>query len=261
MLRLATASDLARRLDDEPPDRLAADRRAVPNRLEIRPRVASDAMSEAISRLLPMDIASWGAAEWGAFGQVGALVVAVVAGILVWLQVRQGQRVREDQTRPYVVVDFEFRGMLVMLSVSNIGSTPATAVRVSFDKPLQTPTTSLSSERFSLFDSPISMLAPGRRISVYFGMGPDFFKEDTNVPTQYTAQVTYKDLEGRRPYDDPPMVLDLAPFKWSAVDRDDLHDIAQRIKGIEQVMKQWTDARMLNVKTITQADWNSQWDE
>ena len=33
-----------------------------------------------------MDIRQWGAAEWGAFGQVGALVVATVAGVLVGLQ-------------------------------------------------------------------------------------------------------------------------------------------------------------------------------
>ncbi len=45
-----------------------------------------------------MDLSHWGAAEWGAFGQVGALVVAVVAGLLVWLQVLQGRQVREEQT-------------------------------------------------------------------------------------------------------------------------------------------------------------------
>src|SRR5687768_16155367 len=43
--------------------------------------------------------ATWGAAECGAFGQLGALLVAVVAGLLVWLPVRQGSAHREDQTR------------------------------------------------------------------------------------------------------------------------------------------------------------------
>jgi hypothetical protein len=69
-----------------------------------------------------MDLSQWDAAEWGAFGQVGALVVATVAGILVWLQVRHGRQVLEDQTRPHVIVDFEFRGMLVLITVKNIGT-------------------------------------------------------------------------------------------------------------------------------------------
>lgn len=36
---------------------------------------------------------AWHAAEWGAFGQVGALVVAIVAGLLVRLQAHHGRQV------------------------------------------------------------------------------------------------------------------------------------------------------------------------
>ncbi|RHW23639.1 hypothetical protein D0Z08_28885 [Nocardioides immobilis] len=210
-----------------------------------------------------MDPTTWEAAEWGAFGQVGALVVATIAGVLVWLQVRHGRQVREDQTRPYVIVDFEFRGIAVMITVSNIGTTPATDVRITFDRPLESPTQGLNANRFALFSEPIPMLAPGRKINVLFGKGPDFFPADESVPLRYVATVTYKTLdEGqrpwwhreRRPYDDPPLVLDLQPFKYTAIDRDDLHNIAEKIKGIEQIMSRWTSRGRLNVNTITQAE-------
>jgi hypothetical protein len=200
----------------------------------------------------PMD---WHAAEWGAFGQVGALVVAAVAGLLVWLQVRHGRQVREDQTRPYVIVDFEFRGMLVLISVKNIGTTPAANVHIMFDKPLQSPTQSLKPERFAVFSEPIAMMAPGRAIRVYFGMGPDFFPTDgEGVPLRYEVEVRYSDLGGKRNYIDPSNILDLAPFKHTSVDRDDLHEIAQRVKGIEQAMKQWTQRGRLGINSITQAE-------
>ncbi len=202
-----------------------------------------------------MDPTEWQAAEWGAFGQVGALVVAAVAGVLVWLQVRHGRQVREDQTRPYVIVDFEFRGMLVLIGVKNIGTTPAANVRIKFDKPLQSPTKSLEPERFAIFSDPIAMMAPGRAIRVYFGMGPDFFPADgEGVPLRYEVEVTYSDLAGKRNYIDPPNILDLAPFKHTSVDRDDLHEIAQRVKGIEQAMKNWTQRGRLGVNAITQAE-------
>ncbi len=67
-------------------------------------------MSSLDATVSLMNPTAWQAAEWAAFGQVGALVVAIVAGALVWLQVRHGRQIREDQNRPYVIVDFELRG-------------------------------------------------------------------------------------------------------------------------------------------------------
>jgi hypothetical protein len=212
-----------------------------------------------------MDPSRWEAAEWGAFGQVGALVAAVVAGVLVWLQVRQGRQVREDQTRPYVIVDFEFRGLLVMLTVSNIGTTPATDIRIEFDRPLESPTRGMDANRFAVFSEAIPMLAPGRKINLTFGNGPDFFPgAGEGVPLRYVANVKYCALEHRRSswrkpktYADPPLVLDLQPFKHAAVDRDDLHDIASKIRLIEQTVSKWTSRGRLNVNTIAQAEINA----
>lgn len=201
----------------------------------------------------------WGAADWGAFGQVGALLVAVVAGVLVWLQVRQGRQVREDQTRPYVTLDFEFEGWEVVIAIRNIGTTPARNVRFRFDKPLESPRREDGDEELAIFSSGIPMLAPGRRIAVPFGNGPDFFNQnDRTVPLMYTANVSYSDLEGRKMYADPPLVLDLLPFKHSIIDRDDLHQIYQQLKDIKAVMKSWTAGQRLRINTITQAEVDDQ---
>lgn len=209
-----------------------------------------------------MNLGDWDAEQWGAFGQVGALIIASIAGGLVWLQVRQGRQVREDQSRPYVVVDFEFRGMLIMLTVSNIGSTPATDIQIHFDKPLASPTEGLNANRFAIFSEPIPMLAPGRKINVYFGKGPDFFPSDgEGVALRYVVRVKYRPQEHhrrgmrkQRQFEDPPLVLDLQPFRYAAVDRDDLHQIYQNLKEIKQLMKSWSSGQRLRVNTVTQAE-------
>lgn len=48
------------------------------------------------------------------------------------------------------------------------------------------------------------------------------------------------------------MVLDLVPYKHSLVNRDDLHEIHQSLKTIQDVMKSLTQARRLRVSMITQ---------
>lgn len=208
-----------------------------------------------------MDPRDWAAAEWGAFGQVGALVIATVAGVLVWLQVRHAAQIREDQTRPFVILDFEFRDMAVYLAVRNIGSTPARDVVIEFDKPLQSPEETVRPEKFAIFNSPIPMMAPGRRYRIFFGLGPDFFKEGSNIPVRYGVKISYTDLEGKRRYPDPTLILDLEPVRHTSVERDDVHQIAQHLRQIDRTLKSWTQSGRLNVKTITQQEWDAQWDE
>ena len=68
--------------------------------------------------------------EWEAIGVwiTGLLTIGLLS--YAALQLRHAREVRDDQTRPYIIVDFSFRSVLVELSVKNIGQTPARNVRV-----------------------------------------------------------------------------------------------------------------------------------
>jgi hypothetical protein len=202
-----------------------------------------------------MDPRNWHAAEWGAFGQVGALVVAIVAGVLVWRQVRYAAQARDDQTRPYVIVDFELQGWEVMLAIRNIGTSPAMNVQIHFDKPLQGPHMD-DPDELAVFRDGIPMLAPGRLIAIPFGNGPNFFddKVDENLPLRYVAKVEYEGQGRRKPYRDAELVLDLAPYKHTRVATDDLHQIYQNLKEIKTVMKSWTSDKHLRITTRTQTE-------
>lgn len=205
-----------------------------------------------------VNISTWGPAEWAAVGQVGALIVAIVAGLLVYRQVKDGQQTREDQTRPYVIVDFDFRGFQVALVVKNVGASPARDVKVTFDQPLRRPYPDDDpTEEFAVFSRGIPMLAPGRSIRIDFGIGPSFFPtEGGGVPLRYEATVRYTSLDGKTAYDDPPLVLDLLPFKHTLMEREDLHDIATALRDMRSQMKTWTSGQRLRVNVRTQHEIN-----
>lgn len=188
-----------------------------------------------------MEVTQWGAEEWAAFGQVGGMVVAVIAGGLVLWQIRQGQQVREDQSRPYVIVDFSFDGLSVNLAISNTGTTPARDVSIVFDKQLVSPDRDRHVADFDVFNEPIPMMAPGRVILVRFGQGPDFFKpEAPGVPLNYQATVTYTDLSGKRAYHDPPLLLDLVPYKRTVITPDHLSDVSKSLRDIKKTLSGWS---------------------
>jgi hypothetical protein len=90
---------------------------------------------------------------WAAWATVA---VYVVLGIFAWIQVLQARRLREEQARPFVIVDFE-PGFLVYLTVENIGRTMARDVSIRFDKPLES---TLSGPRE--IDEPPLLASPSR---------------------------------------------------------------------------------------------------
>lgn len=55
----------------------------------------------------------------------GQLFVLAVAAVVAWRQVREARRLREQQIRPFVVVDFEVDRSLFFLAISNVGTTLA----------------------------------------------------------------------------------------------------------------------------------------
>lgn len=192
----------------------------------------------------------WAAAEWAAFGAVGALVVYVVLGITAIAQIRESRNLRDLQTRPYVIVDFEFRGRSVLLSVKNIGATPASNVSITFDKELHVPKWSQRELTFDVFERPIPLIAPGRAIQIPFGQGPDFFKDDADFPLNYTVQAKYTDLTGKKRYPDPAFVLDLLPYKHAAMVTEPLAEINSSLKSIQSVLKGWSSFDGLKVSAL-----------
>lgn len=199
----------------------------------------------ALAYCRAVDFRTWEAAEWAAFGGVGALIVYVVLGVIALRQLRESRRLRELEYRPYVIVDFHFKGLFVSLEVRNAGRNPARDVTVSFDKEL-VPSDDRRSANFSIFDQPIPMLAPGRIIRLPLGSGPAFFKEGQTAPLSYEVRVKYKDMSGKA-HSDPPLLLDLSPYRHTVAPRDDSADLVAALREIRNTHKAWTSNGGLKV--------------
>lgn len=186
---------------------------------------------------------NWTADTWVAISQLGTLIVAGVAALFARHQVLEARRIREDQARPFVIVDIQpgpGAGHLLHLVVENIGTTAAQDVHITFDPPLeQSNDSGYPLAESVLVREGIRMLPPGRCIRAFFDAGPDRLK--TDLPMRYDVTVMLKDARGRP---EPPQqyVLDLGYlFGLTAIHEFGIHDAAKAITEIQKSVKRWSD--------------------
>lgn len=151
---------------------------------------------------------------WTAIGTVATAVIALLAaGFAAW-QVAVMRRTREDETRPYVVVDVQpsqADHILVNLVVENIGRTVAQDVKLTFTPTLESTLKQLPPiAEAVLVKEGIPMMPPGRRIEALLDRQPD--RGESNLPQRYDVTVNLKDAHGRRQHPQR-YVLDIKQLK------------------------------------------------
>ncbi len=173
-------------------------------------------------------------AEWGAFWTFTTFVVALVAAIAAFSQLRIILEEREERERPYLAVDFEFRSLLVLISLENISPKLATSVTLTAD-PLPPFGRVEKQERLDeVFSGQfvIPQVAPGRRISWHLDAAPQLF-EDEGAVRRFEITASYLDPLSRkvgwlgfrssrpapRRYEDR-FVLDLDQYRVAATQED-----------------------------------------
>jgi hypothetical protein len=170
---------------------------------------------------------------WAAWATVA---VYVVLGIFAWIQVLQARRLREEQARPFVIVDFE-PGFLVYLTVENIGRTVARDVSIRFDKPLES---TLSGPReideSPLLRKPIPTLPPGRKIRVLFDQYAA--RLEAKLPLTYDVTLRYKGPFGKREWEHPYR-LDLGIYLGSQEPPKGLPELVTEVENIRKELEKW----------------------
>lgn len=188
---------------------------------------------------------------WSAVAAWATLLVLALSLIFARSQVKEARRMREQQTRPYVVIDFDASDLPVVdIVISNLGNSIARDVTFDFKPPLERAfdrgmdRTPLSDA--SLFKRGIPTLPPQKSIRLFFDMSFDVLNE--GVPTSYEVTVRYKDYREKR---QPPdtYTLDLELYRdIGQIDRGTVHDVAKHLDKIQQQVSRWTkDLNGLNV--------------
>lgn len=176
----------------------------------------------------------WTADTWAGL-QFGVLVAAI---FVAWRQLAEARRLREEQTRPFVVVDLEPDDFLFMIVVSNLGPSMARDVRITIDPPLTSSVKQHELDKIKMFQEPILSLAPSRRVRTILDSAHERDREKS--PDVYDVRVTYTDDTGRRNFTEH-QVLDLGLY-WdtSEIRRKSVHHVAEQLKTLVAEVSKWT---------------------
>jgi hypothetical protein len=165
------------------------------------------------------------------------LLVLTGAALVAWRHVGEARRLREEQARPFVIVDFDVEQALFYLSVSNIGATLAKNVRIEITPPLTSSIDSLQAKDLKMLGQGVASLAPGTTIRTLFDTAHQ--RHGKGYPDEYVARVQYQDSTERRSFTES-LTLDLGVF-WNLtrVDRKGLHEIHGELAAIKKTLESW----------------------
>lgn len=184
------------------------------------------------------DLTAWDTADWAAAGTVAYAVVAVVAAAFVYFQVREARRTREEQARPFVVVDIQPSVVwwnILNLVVENVGTTVAHDVRIHFDPSPASSRSGYDLATSSLLTDGIPTLPPRRRIEVLFDVAKE--RKDSGLPARYEVEVRFRDSR-RREQEPLRYVIDFSYlYGLQRIEEYGIHHAAKALREIERVLK------------------------
>jgi hypothetical protein len=192
---------------------------------------------------------------WTEVAQVGLvaaqLVVLIVAAIFAWRQVKEARELREEQNRPFVVVDFDVEeGYMIYLEVVNMGTSLARDVRIEIDPALES-AIDIDISKLKMLNEGIATLAPGKKYRTFFDMSFRRNEDRPDLPMNYTARVRCSDEKRKRCYDET-LNLDLDQYMHiNTVTRHGLHDIHGQLEKIRKVFEKWTSGTGSGVLTLS----------
>lgn len=187
-------------------------------------------------------VAGLTSAEWTAIGTVGTAIVALLAAAFAGWQVWEIRRTRQEESRPFVIVDIRSSAAathLLDLVIENAGQTVARDVRVSFTPPLRSASEHVDLESTALLTEGIPMLPPGRQVKAFFDAATD--RKGQDLPMRHDVEVALKDYRGR-PQEVQRYVIDLAHlYGLSNITEYGMHDAAKALREIQKSVKKWSD--------------------
>ncbi len=162
--------------------------------------------------------------------------VALPLGGFAAVQLRDARTIRQEETRPYVFVDFEVQQHMVYLHIENIGRTPARNLRFRSEPPLMSSIDRGDRHGPSRFlDRTWPFFPPRKVVTSMFDTAIAMLDDDNTHPTRYEVTVSYDDSKGRH-YDDP-VVLDIESWRGRHFTAEkDLGDVAKAAERIAEAL-------------------------
>jgi hypothetical protein len=179
------------------------------------------------------------------------LVVLVAAAVFAGRQLSEAKRLREEQTRPFVVLDLESEEPpFFFLAVKNIGTTMARDVKFEFHPTPKTTVKEADLKRLKMFREGISTLPPGKEIKTLFDTAIQRYP--TDLPEVYEVRITYTNQSRGQTYSET-MDLDFGLY-WNrlSMTRHDIHHVHDELKKIRQEIKKWSPNLGKGLRVVTE---------
>jgi len=183
----------------------------------------------------------------------GQLLLLGFAAVFGWQQLAHAKKLRDAQTRPFVVIDLgSSRQGFFDLVVANIGSTMARNVTFEFDPPMVTSKKYTDIYELKVFKDGISTLPPGKEFRTLLDFGPPRYKE--KLPDFYRVKVSYRGDPGDRLYVEE-MDLDFGLY-WNRryITLRDIHDVYKQLEIIAKEMQHWRPGIGAGLLTVSPED-------
>ncbi|MGY1660772.1 hypothetical protein ACI78Q_06045 [Geodermatophilus sp. SYSU D00705] len=160
------------------------------------------------------DISAWTPEDWSAFGTNITAVIAVLAGIVAWRQLREARRLRTEQAQPYVVCYAEVapgHDTAVDIVIRNFGTTLARGITVTVTPPiLRSGRPGEEPEEVHL-PARLPALVPGQAWRTLWDLAPRRAKSSRPISGLHEVIVSYSDSHGKA-LPPTPSVLDWEDF-------------------------------------------------
>jgi hypothetical protein len=201
---------------------------------------------------------------WTAGAAIAQTIIVATAAAVAYRQVQEARLTREDQARPFVVIDLDIsEPPLIYLVIANIGKTMARRVRIRTD-PLLASSLDRDDElgyiaKIPLFTEEIPTLAPGRQIRLLFDSFPQ--REQGKFDDVYQVKITYEGEPRRswwkdrtRSYDENT-VLHLGIYRnIQYVQRRTVHDLYDQVKKIADAVRRWGPITGSGILVVSRED-------
>lgn len=189
------------------------------------------------------DLSMWPPEHWTAVFQGVTAAIALVSVVFAFRQVLEARKLREEQAKPFVVVNFETskvweKGLLLV--VENIGKTLARNVHLRFSPKL---VSTMSEDGYDLNESiliqnGIPSMPPGMKVSALFDLSHK--RKSADLPMAYKVEVEFEDFRGNR---QTPLeyLLDLNIYYGLRSIREyGIHHAAKALMEIDRTLTRWT---------------------
>lgn len=188
---------------------------------------------------------------WTAIAAWVAVLLAAVAGLVAFGQLREARRLRREQAQPYVVVflDESAGGPWIGdFVIKNFGATAAYEVRLDASPTI---TTSLSDTgadgRDLLLPAVIPVLVPGQEWRTTWDSILN--RKDKNLPDRFTVTVRFEDSQGEA--ETMRYVLDWEVYvQRGYVEQHGVHELVKSVRKIEKTMERWREPMGNGIRVV-----------